>query len=555
MAALLPGCRRDAPQAPDLIFLNAKIWTGDPARPEAEAIAVRDGRILTVGDSHVVRTMASSTTRIIDVQGRRIVPGFNDAHWHLPLRQQADLAGAGNVAEIVRRLSPQGPSGTAAAWLLGRGWGPSDFPDLRPHRKYLDATLPGRPVLISDRDGHQVLVNSRVLTMAGITRDTPDPPNGRIGRDANGEPTGLLQEAAMALARNLLPPVTAGEAHGMLLGELTQAAAYGLTSVQDASAGDPGGVRVAAYERAWQEGTLPIRVRVAMPFEKNVLPARLAELVAQRDAHRDGWLTFGIVKGMLDGTVDAHTAALLAPYADRTGETGLPMWDQPALDASVAAYDKAGLQIELHAVGDRAIRMALDAFAHARQVNGTSDRRHRIEHMELPDPADLPRFRQLGVVASTQAMFASPDPVTLGSFAPALGPERAARADAFAKVDAAGAVQAFGSDYPVFTMEVMRGIHAAVTRQLPDGTPPGGWFPENRISVASALRHYTVDAAYASREDQEKGALAPGRMADFVVLAEDVFATPADRLWAVKAMVTVVGGNVVWASPAWKAGG
>lgn len=221
---------------------------------------------------------------------------------------------------------------------------------------------------------------------------------------------------------------------------------------------------------------------------------------------------------MLDGTVDGHTASMLQPYADRHTDTGLPMWKQEALDA----------------------------FEHAARVNGTTERRHRLEHAELPSPEDLPRFRALGVIASTQAVFASPDAITLASFAPALGPERASRADAFRLFDEARGVQASGSDYPVFTMEVMRDIHAAVTRQLPDGTPADGWYPRNRIGIAAALRHHSVDAAYASREEHEKGALAPGRMADFVVLSENVFSMPPERLWAAKATVTVVGGQVRW---------
>ena len=546
LLVLVPGSRREASPAPDLIVVNARIWTGDPARPEAEAMAVREGRILTVGSGDAVRSMASSTTRVIDAQGRRVVPGFNDAHWHLPMRPRVELAGAGSVEEIQRRLAPLTQAGASTDWVIGGGWGPTDFPDRAPHRRYLDADFPDRPVLLTDRDGHQALANSHLLRLAGITRDTADPPNGRIGRDASGEPTGLLQEAAMGLARRLMPPVTEDEAYGMVLTELARAASFGLTSVQDASASEPDSVRVKAYQRALREGTLPIRVRVAVPFEKGATAARLAAFVRVRDAHRDGWLGFGIAKGMLDGTVDGHTAALLAPYADRPTDTGLPMWEQAALDETVAAYDTAGLQVELHAVGDRAVRMALDAYTHAARVNGTTGRRHRVEHVELPSPEDLPRFRTLGVIASTQAMFASPDSVTLGSFAPALGPERASRADAFALLDEAGAVQAFGSDYPVFTMEVMRGIHAAVTRQLPDGTPPGGWYPRNRISVAAAVKHFTADAAFASHEEREKGTLAPGRMADFVVLSEDVFGIPPERLWAVKATMTVVGGKVVW---------
>ena len=550
-AALLSGCRRAAPEAPELIVLNGKVWTGDLARPEAEAIAIRNSRILTVANSDVVRAMASAETRIIDAGGRRVVPGFNDAHWHLPLRETADLAGAGTVDEIVRRLKAF-TTGPPDAWVLGDGWGPSDFPRLQPHRRHLDAAFPDRPVLITDRDGHQILVNSRAMALAGISRETPDPPNGRLGRDAKGELTGLLQEGAMGLARRLLPPVSADDADRALRLTLQKASSYGLTSVQDASASDPSGQRLAAYERAWRAGTLPVRVRVAMPLERNVTPARLAELVRLRDEHKDRSLSFGIVKGMLDGTVDGHTAAMLKPYADRPNESGLPMWDQAALDAAVTVHDQAGLQIELHAVGDRAIRMALDAFTRARSVNGTSERRHRIEHAELPTPEDLRRFRSLGVVASTQAMFASPDAITLTSFAPALGPERASRADAFARFDDAGIVQAFGSDYPVFTMEVMRGIHAAVTRQLPDGTPAGGWYPANRISVAAALRHFTADAAAASREEHEKGTLTPGKLADLVVLSEDVFEVPPERLWAVKAMMTMVGGKVTFESSDWK---
>lgn len=247
---------------------------------------------------------------------------------------------------------------------------------------------------------------------------------------------------------------------------------------------------------------------------------------------------------MLDGTVDAHTAAMLEPYADRP-DTGLPFFSADVLNRSVAAYDRAGLQVQLHAIGDRAIRMALDAFEHASRVNGSSGRRHRVEHVEVPDPADLPRFKGLGVIASTQAMFASPDTITLSNYVPALGPARAARANAFKRFDDAGIVQAFGSDYPVFTMEVMRGIHAAVMRQLPNGTPAGGFHPEHRLDVAAALRHFTADAAYAAFEERDKGTLAPGKLADFVVLSEDVFRMPPERLWTATATMTVVGGRVV----------
>ncbi len=547
------GCRREATPAPDLILINGLIWTGDSALPEAEALAIRDGRITTIGSTGEVKATATAGARVIDLHRRRVVPGFNDAHWHLPGRRTADLAGAGDVGEMVRRLRAYAATVPADEWVTGRGWGPSDFPDGQPHRSWLDTAFPARPVVLTDRDGHQWLANRRALALARVSRDTPNPPNGRIVRDESGEATGLLLEEAGRLVTHLVPAATADEMHTALITELDKAATYGLTSLQIASGADSSGVRLEAYERALRGNALKVRLRVAVPFERAVTPARLAELAALGERHRGPLLSFGIAKGMLDGTVDAHTAAMLAPYADRPG-TGLPMWTQEALDQAVAAYDKAGLQVALHAVGDRAIRMALDAFARAAASNATAGRRHRIEHAEVPAPEDLDRFRALGVIASTQPMFASPDPITLTSFAPALGSERAARADAFARFDQAGVRQAFGSDYPVFTMEVMRGVHTAVTRQLPDGTPSGGWYPANRIGVAAALRHYTADPAWASFEENVKGTLSPGRMADLVVLSDDPLAIPPARLATVKALMTMMGGTVTWESREWKAG-
>jgi predicted amidohydrolase YtcJ len=538
---------RTGPAAPpaDAVYLNARVWTGEAAQPDAEALAVRDGRLVFVGDTAGARALAGPSTTIVDLAGRRVVPGFNDAHWHLPTRRSADLGDSRTVTEIARRLvefaRPLGPD----QWVLGRSWGPSDFPANQPHRRFLDEALPGRKVLLTDRDGHQVLVSSAVLALAGITRATPDPPNGRIVRDASGEPTGVLQEDAMGLARRLVPEQSADEVGQALRAELATAASYGLTSVQVASGSVSAGIEYEAYTAAERRGELPVRVRGAVPFERAVTPERLAGFVALRDRHAGGVLRFGIAKGMLDGTVDARTAAMLDPYVGHD-DRGLPMWTAEDLTRAVAAYDRAGLQVELHAIGDRAIRLALDAYDHAARENGTTGRRHRVEHVEVPDPADLPRFAALGVLASTQAMFASPDSITLNNYAPLLGPARAARANAFRRFDEAGAVQAFGSDYPVFTMEVMRGIHAAVTRQLPEGTPAGGWYPEHRITVEAAVRHFTRDAAYAEFAETEKGTLAPGRLADFVVLSADIFAIAPERLPEVKAVLTVMGGRQTW---------
>jgi predicted amidohydrolase YtcJ len=547
--AVLAGCNPTPSEpAPDRVFINGRIWTGDARMPEAQALATRGERIVAVGDTATIRALAGDTTEVVDLEGRRVVPGFNDAHWHLPTRRTADLVDAGNVQEIQRRLVEFAKTLGPDEWVTGRGWGPSDFPDNRAHRRYLDAVFSDRPVLLTDRDGHQTLANSRALALAQVTRASKDPANGRIDRASDGEPTGLLKEGASSLVRRLIPPVNAEQVYRALLAEMDKAAAFGLTSLQVASGVGGSGVEYLAYQKALREGTLKVRVRLGVPFERDVTPDRLAEFAALRDGHRDGMLAYGIAKGMLDGTVDAHTAAMLEPYAGST-DTGLPMWMQPDLNRVVAAYDKAGIQVELHAIGDRAIRMALDAFEQAAKDNGTTGRRHRVEHIEVPALSDLPRFKALGVIASTQAMFASPDAITLTSYAPALGPSRASRSNAFKLFDDAGAVQAFGSDYPVFTMNVMRGVHAAVTREMPDGTPTGGWYPEHRISVEAAIRHFTADAAYASFDETMKGTLAVGKLADFAVLSDDIFAMPPARLSGVTVMRTVMGGRTTHTRP------
>lgn len=542
-AALQAASAVQSQAPPDRVFVNARVWTGDPAQPTAEAIAVTGDRISAIGTSAAVRALAGGTTEVVDLGGRRVVPGFNDAHWHLPSRRTADLSYAGDIAAIVSRLRAFEAALPDGAWLTGRGWTPSDFPDNAAHRRYLDAAFPDRPVFITDRDGHQALANAAALKRAGVSRDTADPRGGRIERDADGSPTGLLKEAASSLVGRHVPPPSADEVHASILEELDKAARLGLTSVQIAS-GRTSGATFEALQRALAQGGLTVRVRSTVPFSADATDAQLAAYVALRDAHRGRMLTFGVAKGMLDGTVDAHTAAMLEPYVN-SDDFGLPMWTAGDLARAVTRYDAAGLQIQLHAIGDRAIRMALDAYEAAARVNGTSGRRHRIEHIEVPALADLPRFAQLGVIASTQAMFASPDVTTLQNYAPALGPERARRSNAFKLFDDAGAVQAFGSDYPVFTMDVLRGLHAAVTRELPDGTPKGGWHPEHRLSLEAALRHYTWGSAYASFEEADKGTLVPGKLADFVVLTEDIFENPPARLLTAKIARTVVGGRTI----------
>lgn len=534
-------------QPADAVYRNARIWTGDCTRPSAEAMAVRGGRVVAVGGAEAVRAFVGAETRVVDLGRKRVVPGFIDAHWHLPTADRADLTDAGSPEEIVRRLRAWTAGRPKGAWIVGRGWTPNDFPERTPHKRYLDAAFPSQPVLITDRDGHQSLANSAALRLAGVTATTRDPAQGVIERGAGGEPTGVLKESASGLVSRLVPPPSARDIARRIEAESRRAVARGITMVHEASRREPSGPVFDALVAAARADTLRMRWVVSVPFDPGASSARLRQYVALRDVWRTRapWLRFGIAKGMLDGTVDAKTAAMLAPYAG-TDETGLPFWPASVLNRGVVRYDSAGLQVELHAIGDRAIRMALDAFGAARAANGVRDARHRVEHVEVPDVADLPRFRSLGVIASTQAIFATPDATTLENYAPLLGAERASRSNSFRQFDEAGAVQAFGSDYPVFPMDPIRGIYTAVTRMTPEGTPRGGWYPAGRITVEAALRHYTRDAAYAAFLDRELGVLRPGYWADFVVLSEDVLAMPVESLLKTRVLRTVVGGREVF---------
>jgi predicted amidohydrolase YtcJ len=527
-----------AAEPPERILVNGKLWTGDPGRPHAQALAIRGSRLLAVGTNQEIRRLAGERTRVLDLDGRFVCPGFIDAHLHFLVLDQAELRDAGNVEEMGRRLRAFRVEHPGDAWIVGRGWGYAEFPDNRPHRRYLDAAVADRPVLVSDRDEHAALANSLALAAAGITRATPDPEGGVIDRDAAGEPTGLLKERAVRLVRRLVPPPAEEVRHAALTRLLDRAASYGLTSVHNASFNFEDWP---VFERVAREGGLKVRFYWALPFLKDPKPEDLARYRDLREAWRGPLMKFGALKGMLDGTVDSGTAVMDEPYVG--GGKGLPFWEQAELDRAVAFWDRAGYQILLHAIGDKAIGMALDAYEGAARANASSGRRHRIEHVEVPRPADLARFRALGVIASTQPLFANPDKTALENFAVLLGPARASRADSFRLFDDAGVVQAFGSDWPVMSMEVLRSIYCAATRMTPEGTPPGGWYPEGRITAEAALRHFTRDAAFASFDEAVKGVLAPGLEADFVVLSQDVTAVAPERILATKVLLTVMGGD------------
>lgn len=542
-----------AAQHADRIFVNGNIWTEDDAHPRAEALAVSGDQLVAVGSNAAIRALASPDTAIVDLHGRLVVPGFQDSHLHFPgpSINEVDLAGANSLREFQQRIAEFARIHPALPWIIGSGWGYSLFPNEKPDKKYLDAVVSDRPVYVSERDGHMGLANSKALALAGIAAGTADPPNGHIMREAGGEPTGELKEAAQRLLTKHIPPRSAEDRYESLLQHMDEAASYGLTSAQDAAL-DMRDWPI--FERALAAGKVKLRFRFApliLPNEggypKNHTLSRpltaedLAYYRQLRDTFQGPLFKFGSIKGFLDGTVDAKTAAMFQPYVG--GGTGIPFWNQDDLNRTVALYDQEGFQVMLHAIGDRAIHMALDAFGYAEKTNGTSGRRHRIEHVEVPAASDLPRFRELGVIASTQAMFANPDATTLNNFAVVLGPERAAHADDFKQFDDAGAVQAFGSDWPVFSDQVLPAIYCAVTRMTPQGTPAGGWYPQNRISVAAALRHFTRDGAYASFDEKARGTLSAGKLADFVVLSRDILSVPPGEILHTRVLLTVMGGR------------
>ena len=526
---------------PDRLFVNARIWTSDPSQPAATALAIRGDTIIAIGSDDSLRTLAGPETIIEDLGGRRMVPGFHDAHWHLPTRRTADLNGVEDVAELLERLEAFAAELPEDAWVTGRGWTPQIFPGRTAHRRYLDAAFPTRPVLLTDRDGHQVLANTVALQRAGITSETPAPTGGAIVLDRDGTPTGLLQETAMPLVRNQLPAPTPDEVYAALRYEMHRAASHGLTALQLAQG--MSATEDSAIARALREDSLLVRFRVGVPFAATVSDSTLASYADRMRTSTGPLVRYGLAKGMLDGTVDAGTAAMLAPYSAGNKSLGLLRWDPDTLRMTIARYDRAGLQIALHAIGDRAIRVALDAYEQVQRDGGRRDARHRIEHLEVPHPDDIPRFKALGVLASTQAIFAMPDVNALGNYLPMLGPERAERPMPFKALDDAGAIQPFGSDYPVFPMNPLIGIYTAVTRQLDDGMPFGGWIPAQRISIEAALRHYTADAAYAAFREEEIGVLRTGMLADFVVLSEEILDVPPVALMRAKPVLTVMGGR------------
>ncbi|HEY5908603.1 MAG TPA: amidohydrolase [Vicinamibacteria bacterium] len=540
----------------ELVVKNARVWTADPGQPWAEAVAVAKGRLTFVGSASEVGALIGEGTKVVDAGGRLMAPGFNDSHVHLMSGALAldlvDLIEEQSLAAVQARIKAFAEANPRSAWVRGRGWLYGSFPGGLPTRQQLDAVVSDRPAYMECYDGHSAWANSKALALAGITRSTKDPEGGVIVRDAaTGEPTGALKESAGELVTRVIPQPDGEARFAMLLRALRLLNSQGITSVQDAgipveTPTDPAATDAALFARALREGRLSVRIAAAVVMKEGDFERPVAEAARLRALHDDATLRFGRVKGFTDGVIEAHTAAMFEPYADDPAAgLGLPNWTPEGLKKAVVAADQAGLQVYLHAIGDRGVRMALDAYEAALRAGGPRDRRGRIEHIETIQAADYPRFSSLGVIASMQPLHANPDQNNVDVWSRNAGKDRASRGFAWGNLERAGARLVFGSDWPVVTSDVFRGLYCAVARKTRQGTPAGGWLPEQAVSLESALRHYTIDGAFASFEEKEKGSLEVGKRADFVLLSEDLFRSAPEAILKATVLLTVMDGRVV----------
>jgi len=542
-------------ESADAIYANGKIWTGNPASPWAEGLAVKGDKIVALESGEALSNWRGLNTEYHDLAGKLVVPGFQDSHVHMMYNSaiQVDLAGAETLLDVQTRIRDFASSNPELPWIQGFGWGYGAFPEQRPLALHLDAAVNDRPVFVTSRDGHMALANTMAVKMAGVNSGTVDPENGRIVRDDEGNLTGEFQEKATALINKFIPAPTTEERYQAFLTQMDIAAAAGITAFHEAGA-EPENIPL--FERALREDKLLQRVELALrmvtPEDRAQAPveniaAHILEAQALGDRLNGPYLRMRSIKAITDGTIDATTAAMFENYVG-TETSGLPFWELETLKQTVAMYDEAGFQVILHAIGDRAISECLDAFDYAQKMNGPRDGRHRIEHAELPRLADLERFRKLGVIASNQPMFAYPDTTVLENYAPLLGHDRAQYANNFALWDEAGIRQIFGSDNPVMTLSVLSGIETVVTRMTETANPPGGWYPDGRISVTAALQHYTSDSAWGTHDEKERGTLEVGKLADFVVLSRNIFDIPPSEISETEVLRTVMGGRHTYIS-------
>jgi hypothetical protein len=552
----------ELPRGADTILLHGKIWTGEPVATKStggtpvprivQAVAIANGRFLAVGSDEEIRAYKGPNTAVVDLRGRLVVPGLADSHVHFIdggfQLLAVDLKDARSEQEFVRRIADKARALPPGTWMQGGDWDEEAWASEKlPDRWLIDPVTPHTPVFISRYDGHAALANSLAMKLAGVTKDTPAPAGGVIVRDPkSGEPTGIFKDEAQDLIAKVIPRPTEGEMEEALRAALKEAARVGLTSVHDITVdGDSwngsftGEIRM--LRRAELEGRLTCRIYAITPI------AQWKELAEAGISHGMGsdFLKMGAVKAFADGSLGSRTGWMFRPYDDDPGNSGLPMplMAPPSkMEALARQADQAGIQLCTHAIGDRAVSELLNVYE---RLGGdhTAAHRFRVEHAQHVQPEDFGRFGKLGIVASMQPYHAIDD----GRWAEKrIGHERARSSYAWRSMLDAGAVLAFGSDWPVAPLDPLLGVYAAVTRATLDGRHPGGWFPEQRLTVEEALRAYTQGSTYAAFEKKDQGTISPGKLADVVVLSEDLFRIPPERIKDARVEITIVGGRIVY---------
>ncbi|HOX58509.1 MAG TPA: amidohydrolase [Candidatus Paceibacterota bacterium] len=541
---ITPAPAKQPVLVPDLIILNASIHTMDDAQPTAEAVAVLGNRIVALGATPDIRLLAGPSTRVIDAAGKLVLPGFNDSHTHFLMGGFAlasvDLRDARSPEEMVRRLKDYATKLPKGRWILGGDWDHEKWPGAPlPTRQMIDAATPDHPVLVRRLDGHMAVANSLALKLAGVTRETKDPPGGLIVRDpGTGELTGVLKDSAMDLMDRAVPDKTRDEKHVAAKAASEHAAQVGVTSVTDMSAdGDVG-----LYQHLLERGELKTRIYAI----RSIVAWEALGKTGVRAAFGGDTLRIGGLKGFSDGSLGSTTALFFEPYNDAPDTRGL-LFDQMLPEGTmlkrVEAADKTGLQVMIHAIGDEAIWRILEIYRQTAEQNGARDRRFRIEHAQHIRLGDIPRFGQQKVIASMQPYHAADDGRWCNK---RIGPERSKGTYAFRSLLDSGAVLAFGSDWTVAPLNPMEGLKAAVTRQTLDGKNPNGWVPEQKITLDEAIRAYTVGSAYAEFAENVKGTLTPGKLADLVMLDRDLYKINPAEIDKARVLLTVMDGKVVW---------
>ncbi|MFJ8014996.1 amidohydrolase [Streptomyces sp. NPDC096339] len=537
----------------DLVFTGGPVLTMDPARTRATSLAVTGARIAAVGHDEV-RELIGPRTEVVDLAGRLLLPGFQDAHIHAvgggAELAECDLSEAVDVDVYLERIRAYAQTHPEREWITGGGWSMESFAGGLPTRQLLDSVVPDRPVLLANRDHHGAWANTRALELAGLTAATPDPADGRMEREADGFPSGMLQEGATALVARLVPPRTPGERLAGLLRAQKLLHSLGITGWQDALLGDFNGMAdpSSAYLAAAQDGSLTARVTGALWWDRERGAEQIPELVGRRKELTYGRFRAGSVKIMQDGIAENFTAALTTPYLDgcgcATANSGLSFVDPDALRGYVTELDALDFQVHFHALGDRAVREALDAIEAAAAVNGRRGNRHHLAHLQVVHPDDLPRFAALGALANIQPLWAAHEPQMDTLTIPFLGPERAAWQYPFGSLLRAGATLVAGSDWPVSSPDPLAGLHVAVNRRDPEAGDDRVFLPEQRIDLLSAIAAYTAGSAHVNGFD-DAGSLLPGHLADLVVLDRDILAAPPEEIAEARVERTYVGGELV----------